>query len=93
MPPLSPLLDYKAGTEAAHLRLLHGAAYFKAARSATTPSAEWRHTERSLSATATSDPLFRCAVVLQNEDSQPFITTHSCTIRGAQPGVVHIHMQ
>ena len=32
----------------------------------------------ALRATATSDPLFRCAVVLQNEDSQPLIA-HSCT--------------
>jgi len=29
-PPLGPLLDRSAGTEAAHLRLQHGAAYFKA---------------------------------------------------------------
>jgi len=28
----------------------------------------------ALKATATSDPFFRCAVVLQNEDSQPLIT-------------------
>ena len=44
-------------------------------------------------ATATSDLFFRCAAVLQNEDSQPFITTHSCSTSGAQPGVVHIHME
>ena len=47
----------------------------------------------ALGATATSDPFFRRAVVLQNEDSQPLITTHSCFTSGAQPGVVHIHMK
>jgi len=36
----------------------------------------------ALRATATSDPFFRCAVVLQNEDSQPLITP-SYTIAGA----------
>jgi len=44
----------------------------------------------ALKATATSGPFFCCAVVLQNEDSQPFITTHSCTTSGAQPGVVGV---
>jgi len=47
----------------------------------------------ALGATTTSGLLFRCAVVLQNKDSQPFITTHSCFTSDAQPGVVHIHME
>ena len=44
----------------------------------------------TLRATATSDPFFRCAVGLQNNDSQPSITMHSCTTSGAQPGVVGV---
>ena len=39
-PSLRPVLDRKAGTEAAHLQLQHGAAYFQAARRATTFRAE-----------------------------------------------------
>jgi len=39
-PPLRPVLDRKAGTEATHLRLHHGAEYFKAARRAATSRAE-----------------------------------------------------
>jgi len=49
-----------------------------------------RNVPFALKATATSGPFFCCAVVLQNEDSQPFITTHSCTTSGAQPGVVGV---
>ena len=41
-PPLRPVLDHKASTEATHPRLQHGAAYFKAARRANTPRAECR---------------------------------------------------
>jgi len=41
-PLLRPVLDRKAGIEAAHLRLQHGAAYFKAARRANTSRAECR---------------------------------------------------
>jgi len=41
-PPICPVLDRKADTEAAHLRLQHGATHFKAARRATTPRAECR---------------------------------------------------
>ena len=46
-PSLRPVHDRKAGIEAAHLQLQHGAAYFKATRRATTPRAECkrrRHT-------------------------------------------------
>jgi len=51
-----------------------------------------RTTLLALRATATSDPLFRCAVVLQNEDSQPFITTYSCITSGAQPAWLASHL-
>jgi len=49
-PQLRPVLDHKAGTEATHLRLQHGAAFFKTARRATTSRAECRsrrHTAHS----------------------------------------------
>ena len=36
-------------------------------------------------------PLFPlCSVVLQNADSQSFITTHSCTTSGAHPGMAGV---
>ena len=41
-PPLLPVLDHKAGTETANLRLQHGATYLKATRSATTSRAEYK---------------------------------------------------
>ena len=48
-PPSRSVLDRKAGTVAAHLRLQHGAAYFKAARRATTfkPSADAEGTQHA----------------------------------------------
>ena len=41
-PPLRPVLDRKAGTETTHLRLQHGAEYFKAACRAAASRAECR---------------------------------------------------
>ena len=49
-PSLRPVLDRKAGTEAAHLRLQHRAAYFKTARRATTSRAECRRRRHSTQA-------------------------------------------
>jgi len=40
----------------------------------------------ALRATATSDPFFRCAVVLQNEDSQPLITPSYYTAAASAVG-------
>ena len=40
----------------------------------------------ALRATATSDPFFRCAVVLQNEDSQPLITPSYTTAAASAVG-------
>ena len=41
----------------------------------------------ALRATATSDPFFRCAVVLQNEDSQPLIMLSYTTAAASAVGV------
>ena len=41
----------------------------------------------ALRATATSDPFFRCAVVQQNEDSQPLITLSYTTAAASAVGV------
>jgi len=41
----------------------------------------------ALRATATSEPFFRCAVVMQNEDSQPLITLSYTTAAASAVGV------